>query len=37
MIPPAHTRQYLGLGLNAAMGGRNVITPGQTKFGVFRM
>jgi 3-methylcrotonyl-CoA carboxylase beta subunit len=37
VIPPAHTRQYLGLGLNAAMGGRNVVAPGQTKFGVFRM
>jgi len=37
VIPPAHTRQYLGLGLNAAMGGRNVVAPGQTRFGVFRM
>ncbi|KAK4239323.1 putative methylcrotonoyl-CoA carboxylase beta chain, mitochondrial [Achaetomium macrosporum] len=37
VIPPAHTRQYLGLGLNAALGGRNVVAPGQTKFGVFRM
>ncbi|KAK4192743.1 putative methylcrotonoyl-CoA carboxylase beta chain, mitochondrial [Podospora australis] len=37
VIPPAHTRRYLGLGLNAAMGGRNVVSPGKTKFGVFRM
>ncbi|KAL2269571.1 hypothetical protein VTJ83DRAFT_1755 [Remersonia thermophila] len=37
VIPPAHTRQYLGLALNAAMGGRNVVAPGKTKFGVFRM
>ncbi|KAL2256124.1 hypothetical protein VTK26DRAFT_2148 [Humicola hyalothermophila] len=37
VIPPAHTRRYLGLGLNAAMGGRNAVAPGQTKFGVFRM
>ncbi|KAK3365247.1 carboxyl transferase domain-containing protein [Lasiosphaeria ovina] len=37
VIPPAHTRRYLGLGLRAALGGRNEVTPGQTKFGVFRM
>ncbi|KAK3310782.1 carboxyl transferase domain-containing protein [Chaetomium strumarium] len=37
VIPPAHTRQYLGLGLNAALGGRNLVSPGQTRFGVFRM
>lgn len=37
VIPPEHTRRYLGLGLRAAMGGRNEIVPGQTKFGVFRM
>ncbi|KAK0628629.1 methylcrotonoyl-CoA carboxylase beta chain mitochondrial precursor [Bombardia bombarda] len=37
VIPPAHTRRYLGLGLKAALGGRNEVTPGKTKFGVFRM
>lgn len=37
VIPPAQTRRYLGLGLRAALGGRNAITPGETKFGVFRM
>jgi 3-methylcrotonyl-CoA carboxylase beta subunit len=37
VIPPAHTRRYLGLGLRAAMGGRNEVKPGDTKFGVFRM
>ncbi|KXX80886.1 putative methylcrotonoyl-CoA carboxylase beta chain, mitochondrial [Madurella mycetomatis] len=37
VIPPAHTRSYLGLGLRAALGGRNAIAPGETKFGVFRM
>jgi 3-methylcrotonyl-CoA carboxylase beta subunit len=37
IIPPQHTRRYLGLGLNAAMGGRNEVKPGETKFGVFRM
>ncbi|KOS20052.1 putative methylcrotonoyl-CoA carboxylase beta chain [Escovopsis weberi] len=37
IIPPQHTRQYLGLGLQAAMGGRNTVKPGETKFGVFRM
>ncbi|KAK0729832.1 carboxyl transferase domain-containing protein [Lasiosphaeris hirsuta] len=37
VIPPEHTRRYLGLGLRAAMGGRNEVLPGQTKFGVFRM
>jgi 3-methylcrotonyl-CoA carboxylase beta subunit len=37
IIPPQHTRHYLGLGLNAAMGGRNQVKAGETKFGVFRM
>ncbi|KAK3330895.1 carboxyl transferase domain-containing protein [Apodospora peruviana] len=37
IIPPAHTRRYLGLGLRAALGGRNEVSPGATKFGVFRM
>ncbi|KAK5994928.1 3-methylcrotonyl-CoA carboxylase 2 [Cladobotryum mycophilum] len=37
IIPPQHTRQYLGLGLRAAMGGRNEVKAGETKFGVFRM
>ncbi|KAK0723808.1 carboxyl transferase domain-containing protein [Apiosordaria backusii] len=37
VIPPQHTRRYLGLGLNAAMGGRNDVKAGATKFGVFRM
>ncbi|KAK3394265.1 methylcrotonoyl-CoA carboxylase beta chain mitochondrial precursor [Podospora didyma] len=37
VIPPAHTRRYLGLGLRAAMGGRNEVKPGATRFGVFRM
>ncbi|KAI1425175.1 carboxyl transferase [Xylaria sp. FL1777] len=37
VIPPQHTRRYLGLGLRAAMGGRNEIRPGNTRFGVFRM
>jgi 3-methylcrotonyl-CoA carboxylase beta subunit len=37
IIPPQHTRRYLGLGLHAAMGGRNEIKAGDTRFGVFRM
>jgi len=37
IIPPQHTRRYLGLGLNAALGGRNDPAPRGTKFGVFRM
>ncbi|QPH18690.1 hypothetical protein C2857_003769 [Epichloe festucae Fl1] len=37
IIPPQHTRRYLGLGLQAAMGGRNEVRAGDTKFGVFRM
>ncbi|EHA46517.1 methylcrotonoyl-CoA carboxylase subunit beta [Pyricularia oryzae 70-15] len=37
VIPPQHTRRYLGLGLRAAMSGRNEVKPGNTKFGVFRM
>ncbi|KAI9790057.1 MAG: Methylcrotonoyl-CoA carboxylase beta chain, mitochondrial [Candelina submexicana] len=35
VIPPAHTRKVLGLGINAALGGRTDYSP--TKFGVFRM
>ncbi|KAH8647433.1 carboxyl transferase [Tricladium varicosporioides] len=35
VIPPSHTRRVLGLGLNAAMGGKN--EPVDTNFGVFRM
>ncbi|KAI9812790.1 MAG: Methylcrotonoyl-CoA carboxylase beta chain, mitochondrial [Pycnora praestabilis] len=35
IIPPAHTRRVLGLGLNAALGGR--VDHSATKFGVFRM
>ncbi|KAI0018855.1 carboxyl transferase [Xylariomycetidae sp. FL0641] len=37
VIPPQHTRRYLGLALDAAMSGRNEVKPGATKFGVFRM
>ncbi|XXH02318.1 Methylcrotonoyl-CoA carboxylase beta chain, mitochondrial [Hypoxylon texense] len=37
VIPPSHTRRYLGLGLRAAMSGRNDVQPGDTRFGVFRM
>ncbi|KAG5940200.1 hypothetical protein E4U60_000574 [Claviceps pazoutovae] len=37
IIPPQHTRRYLGLGLQAALSGRNHIKRGDTKFGVFRM
>ena len=37
IIPPEHTRRYLGLALQAAMGGRNEVKAGATKFGVFRM
>ncbi|KAG5999545.1 hypothetical protein E4U43_002005 [Claviceps pusilla] len=37
VIPPQHTRRYLGLGLQAALGGRNHVQPGETRFGVFRM
>lgn len=37
IIPPQHTRRYLGLGLNASMGGKNEVKAGDTKFGVFRM
>ncbi|KAI1456828.1 carboxyl transferase [Annulohypoxylon moriforme] len=37
VIPPQHTRRYLGLGLRAALSGRNDIQPGDTRFGVFRM
>ncbi|KAI9820048.1 MAG: hypothetical protein M1826_001038 [Phylliscum demangeonii] len=35
IIPPAHTRRVLGLGLQAALGGD--YRPAETKFGVFRM
>lgn len=35
IIPPSQTRQVLGLGLNAALGGSVEQKP--TKFGVFRM
>lgn len=37
MIPPQQTRRYLGLGIRAALSGRNEVKPGDTKFGVFRM
>ncbi|KAI1765732.1 carboxyl transferase [Hypoxylon sp. FL1150] len=37
VIPPQHTRRYLGLGLRAALSGRNDVKPGTTRFGVFRM
>lgn len=37
VIPPQHTRRYLGLGLRAAMTGPNDVRAGATKFGVFRM
>lgn len=37
IIPPQETRRYLGLGLRAAMTGRNEVKAGETKFGVFRM
>ncbi|EPE08432.1 methylcrotonoyl- carboxylase subunit beta [Ophiostoma piceae UAMH 11346] len=37
VIPPQQTRRYLGLGLRAAMGGRNEVEPNATKFSVFRM
>ncbi|KAJ9155145.1 Methylcrotonoyl-CoA carboxylase beta chain [Pleurostoma richardsiae] len=37
VIPPQHTRRYLGLGLRAAMTGRNEVARGKTRFGVFRM
>jgi 3-methylcrotonyl-CoA carboxylase beta subunit len=35
IIPPARTRQMLGLGLQAALGGERDKV--ETKFGVFRM
>lgn len=35
IIPPSHTRRVLGLGLMAALGGKNEAA--ETKFGVFRM
>ena len=35
VIEPAHTRTMLGLGLNAAMGGK--MDSSKTSFGVFRM
>lgn len=38
IIPPQHTRRYLGLGLQAAMGGRDPEgNQEKTRFGVFRM
>ena len=37
VIPPAQTRKVLGLGLAAAMGGRNKTEEAETRFGVFRM
>ncbi|KAI0011356.1 carboxyl transferase [Xylariaceae sp. FL0662B] len=37
VIPPQHTRRYLGLGLQAALSGRNNARPDDTRFGVFRM
>ncbi|KAI1379113.1 carboxyl transferase [Hypoxylon crocopeplum] len=37
VISPMHTRYYLGLGLSAALSGRNDVQPGDTRFGVFRM
>lgn len=38
VIPPAHTRIVLGLGLRAASGGKERMEIGKgTKFGVFRM
>ncbi|KAL7621476.1 Methylcrotonoyl-CoA carboxylase beta chain, mitochondrial [Parahypoxylon ruwenzoriense] len=37
VIPPQHTRRYLGLGLRAALSGKNDVRPGDTRFGVFRM
>ncbi|SPN99836.1 probable methylcrotonyl-CoA carboxylase beta chain, mitochondrial precursor [Cephalotrichum gorgonifer] len=37
VIPPENTRRYLGVGLMAAMGGRNEVKAGASKFGVFRM
>ncbi|KAL4925759.1 putative 3-methylcrotonyl-CoA carboxylase, beta subunit (MccB) [Aspergillus undulatus] len=36
VIPPAHTRRVLGMGLAAALGGRRD-EDGRTRFGVFRM
>ncbi|RYP59151.1 hypothetical protein DL769_008658 [Monosporascus sp. CRB-8-3] len=37
VIPPQHTRRYLGLGLRAALSGKNDVKHGATRFGVFRM
>ena len=41
IIPPAHTRRVLGLGLQAASQGRNIAEKEKiemkTRFGVFRM
>ncbi|KAK9776300.1 putative methylcrotonoyl-CoA carboxylase [Seiridium cardinale] len=37
VIPPQHTRRHLGLGLGAALSGKNEVGHGDTKFGVFRM
>lgn len=35
VIPPAHTRRYLGMGLSAAMSSRS--TEKVTEWGIFRM
>ena len=35
VIPPAHTRAVLAMGLDAALGGS--VEDGETRFGVFRM
>ncbi|KAF2868060.1 carboxyl transferase domain-containing protein [Massariosphaeria phaeospora] len=37
IIPPEHTRQVLGLGLQMACGGRNTGREDESKWGVFRM
>ncbi|RDA84892.1 hypothetical protein CP532_0454 [Ophiocordyceps camponoti-leonardi (nom. inval.)] len=37
IIPPQHSRRYLALALDAAMGGRNKVEPNDTRYGVFRM
>lgn len=37
IIPPEHTRRVLGMGLDAACGGRNRGVEKETSWGVFRM
>ena len=37
VIPPAHTRQVLGIGLKAALSGKRPDERSTTQFGVFRM